>query len=497
MKADKSDSNVFPPDPVIYEINTLVWLRELSVKYRKRITLSNVPGKEYDALSSLRIDAIWLMGVWKRSPAGLEIAKNHEGIMNDLREALPDLEESDIAGSPYCIKDYQVEKEIGGEKGLATARKQLAERHMKLILDFVPNHVAPDHPWTTKFPEYFISINESELINQPDGYYAISGHIYAKARDPFYPPWPDVLQLNLFNEKLRTAMIQTLESVASRCDGIRCDMAMLVMNEIFQKTWAEKAGPVPEKDFWDLVIPAVKSKHPNFIFIAEAYWETEPALISQGFDLCYDKRFYDYLKEGAGKARHHLADMLHYQENLLRFLENHDEPRAAGLFEEQRNMALALASMTLPGAKLIHDGQMEGRTVKVPVFLTRRRNEQDNQTLMKFYALLLKILHYDAVKKGSWSPCPLSGWHDNQSCQNMMAWEWVCDHENLMIVINLSDQPSQARVKSSYPYIPGRTYQLFDVISGELYRRDGEELTEPGLYVVLKGWGAHTLSIEH
>ncbi len=497
MTAVTKNMPVCPENPVIYEINTWIWLNELSKKYSKKITLANIPGNEWDELVRSGFDAIWLMGVWERSPAGLIIAKQHEGIMKDLREALPDLKEEDIAGSPYCIKNYKTDPKIGGDAGLAKARKEMAKRGLRLILDFVPNHVAPDHPWTIAHPEYFIRGTEENMINLPDDYYRAGKNIYTRARDPFYPPWPDVLQLNVFNDGFREAIVQTLISIASKCDGIRCDMAMLVMNEIFTKTWAEKAGKVPKQDFWNLAIPAVKKQFPGFLFIAESYWDTEPALISQGFDFCYDKRYYDFLKEGAEKSALHLSAMTTYQSRLLRFLENHDEPRAASLFTPEKIYALALSFLTLPGARLLHDGQLEGRTVKVPVFLSRRKEEPANEQMRAVYLQLLKILKFEAVCKGKWSLCEVSGWPDNQSCLNLLAWEWLGDTENLLIVINLSDQPAQAHVKSGYTYSTGGTYQLFDVVSGELFRRDGDEMNDPGLYVVLHKWGAHAFHIEH
>ena len=181
---------------------------------------------------------------------------------------------------------------------------------------------------------------------------------------------------------------------------------------------------------------------------------------------------------------------------LLRFLENHDEKRAAGLFPIERHKALALAALTQPGARLFHDGQLEGRTVKVPVFLSRRQNEQENGALKEYYRKLLQILQSEAIRNGKWSACEVSGWSDNQSCLNLLVWEWSGDHENLLFVVNLSDQPAQALVRSSYSYLPGRTYQLFDVISGELFIRDSDEMNDPGLFVGLQAWGAHAFHIE-
>jgi hypothetical protein len=493
----KVKNNPSPGYLKIYEINTAVWLNELRGIYGKKITLANIPAKEYDELAGPGFNTVWLMGVWKRSPAGKAIAMEHPVIMKELKEALPDLKAEDIEGSPYCIREYVVDPQFGGDKGLAVAREELARRGMKLILDFVPNHIAPDHPWTKTHPGYFLQGTEDDMIARPDHWYRSGNHIYAKARDPFYPPWPDVLQLNVFDEGCRDALIKTLNSIASVCDGIRCDMAMLIMNDIFSRTWADRPGAAPHSDFWPHAIAKVKKHYPGFIFIAEAYWDTEKEMISQGFDFCYDKKYYDFLKEGAFKSKQHLENMMPVQGNLLRFLENHDEPRAAGLFEIKRHKALALASTTLPGAKLLHDGQLEGRKVKVPVFLSRRMEEPENRELKKFYIQLLKIQRSEAVNNGKWFTCAVSGWPDNQTCQNLLVWEWLGSQENLLIVINMSDQPAQALVKSNFFYAPGKTYQLFDVISGELFARDSDEMNSPGLFVGLQPWGAHTFLIEY
>jgi uncharacterized protein with von Willebrand factor type A (vWA) domain len=77
----------WPKHPVIYEINTWVWLDDLSRKYHRSITLSTVPPEEWDYLSSFGFDAIWFMGVWERSPLGIGIAMQNEGLLEDFRRA--------------------------------------------------------------------------------------------------------------------------------------------------------------------------------------------------------------------------------------------------------------------------------------------------------------------------------------------------------------------------------------------------------------------------
>src|SRR5512143_620541 len=96
----------WPKHPVIYEINTWVWLNELGDRYGKSVTLGTVPAEEWDSLASIGADAVWFMGVWERSPIGIKVALGNEGLMADFRRALPDLAPGDVVGSPYCVRRY-------------------------------------------------------------------------------------------------------------------------------------------------------------------------------------------------------------------------------------------------------------------------------------------------------------------------------------------------------------------------------------------------------
>ena len=139
-------------DPVIYEINTWPWLDELSRDAGRPVDLGSVPARFWDELAALGIDAVWLMGVWQRSPAGIAIALDNPGLTADFDAALPGWRPADVVGSPYCIRNYLVDEHLGGPDALAVARAELAARGIGLVLDFVPNHVAPDHPWVTDRP---------------------------------------------------------------------------------------------------------------------------------------------------------------------------------------------------------------------------------------------------------------------------------------------------------------------------------------------------------
>jgi hypothetical protein len=478
--------------PILYEINTWVWLDELGRKHGTAITLGSVPDAEWDAVAALGMDAVWLMGVWERSPAGIRIASHNEELMASFHQALPDFTDADNVGSPYCIRRYEVDPHLGGVDGLAVARARLANRGIGLILDFVPNHVAPDHPWVLDHPEYFILGSPADLDAAPKFFTQAGGKVFACGRDPFFPAWPDVLQLNAFAAGLRQAAAATLLDIAGQCDGVRCDMAMLLLNSVFERTWGSRAGALPNTDYWSAIIPAVKARYPNFTFIAEAYWDLEWELQQQGFDFCYDKRLYDRLeKEPADSVRLHLHADMTFQNKLLRFVENHDEPRAAATFPGDRVQAVAMAALTLPGARLLHEGQLEGRRIRLPVFLARRPLETPNERLKEFHFNLLQAVSDAVFKTGEWHLCECNGWPDNPSHRNLVAWCWRLGKDCRIIVVNLSNSPSQGLVRLLWEDMRDQDVSLLDVFTDLHYSRPGNELIALGLFVNLPAWGYH------
>src|SRR2546425_1112473 len=282
----------WPVRPVIHEINTWVWLNDLSRQNKRVITLDTVPLEQWDAIASLGVDAVWLMGVWERSPRGVRIANEDAALQAEFRSALPDYPFADNVGSAYCVRRYVVDEHLGGPAGLTGARQMLAQRGLRLILDFVPNHVARDHPWVFEHPEYFVQGTREDLAQAPGAFFAVGDTVIANGRDPYFSPWQDVAQLNAFSQLLRQAAIETLNSVAEQCDGMRCDMAMLLLNNIFEQTWGGRVGGPPPEEYWREVIPAVRLQHPNVLFMAEDYWGLGGDLQQVRFDSCYCKRVF-------------------------------------------------------------------------------------------------------------------------------------------------------------------------------------------------------------
>lgn len=488
-------------NPIIYEINTWTWLHGLSVKYGRSITLGSVPDEELDRLSNWRFDAIWLMGVWERSPAGRKISQEHPGLQSEYRRALDDYAPEDVVGSPYAVHRYEVDSHLGGADELADLRQRLADRGLKLVLDFVPNHVAVDHPWTQAHPEYFVQATVGDLAAQPDHFFrpadADHDRILANGRDPYFPAWTDTAQLNAFSPALRAQALATLNTIAEQCDAVRCDMAMLVTNRVFAETWGDRVGAPPKTDYWEMIIPKVQDAHPDFLFISEVYWNMEWDLQQQGFDYTYDKVLYDRLRGGSvEQIISHLQADLGYQQHLVRFIENHDEVRAASALAT-RDRAAAVIITTLPGATLLHEGQLSGYRVKLPVQLGRRPLETARPDTLAFYHRLAEEVSNPIYHEGTWELCELGpAWEGSQSYRNLIAYTWRHGDDRRLIVVNYAGSSSRCRVPLPDLDLDGTKWALADVLVDERYERSGTEMAGDGLYVELGPWGTHVFQFE-
>jgi hypothetical protein len=482
----------WPKKPFLYEINTWVWLNSLTDFYKRPITLADIPDPTLNWLSSLHIDAVWLMGIWQRSAAACESARNY---MHEYRPVLPDLTPDDVIGSAYAIGDYRVDDRLGGREGLAHLRARLAERGIRLILDFVPNHVACDHPWALTRPDAMICASAEDAARHPGLFYpATNGDgdpLYvAHGRDPHFPPWIDTAQVNAFSPAYRHLAVETLRDIAAQCDGVRCDMAMLMTNTVFNGTWGQWAGPMPAADFWPEVIAPVKADYPGFLFMAEVYWGMEFTMLQQGFDYTYDKVLYDRVMAGyVSHVRDHLRGPLTWQERQVHFIENHDEPRAASSLGIERSRPAAVLIATLPGATLLHDGQFTGRTIKLPVQIARQPGETPFVALEQFYQTLLKETRAPVYQHGRWQMFAVNSAHDFGVDRHgaLLAYGWRHDHDARLIVVNLTGLWAQGAIDLEDWYdLVNERWCLHEVLRDTYYFYRDEDFRQGGLVVDLE-----------
>jgi hypothetical protein len=439
----------------VLEVPTRAWLYSLG---GDESALDQIPDA---ALTYLRsFDYVWLQGVWQTGPMGLELDRTQPERRATYDRVLPDWTDADVIGSPYAIYDYRVASDLGGEAALKAFRQRLAPT--RLILDFVPNHMARDCPWPESF---FLHEPEETATDSVDETASCSSNtLYDEARatarrltgrDPYFGPWPDTAQLNYRNEAMRQKLVEVLCSIAEQADGVRADMAMMVLHDVFEWMWKDKAAetccPAPPQDeFWSQVMTAVRQRRPDFLFLAEVYWGHEQRLQDLGFDATYDKKLYDLLH-----ARHldHLRAYLQqrpasFHARSVHFVENHDEPRAADHFGDVRvaNAAAAL-SFLLSGIRLEFWGQAEGQLACLDVHLRRAVNDKpaiDVDTQLGFYRRLHTVLSLPILRKGDWS-YDEAGPHQHW---RLITWNWHLDKStalelktptHLHIVANYSD----------------------------------------------------------
>jgi glycosidase len=486
-----------PRYPSLYQINTRVWLTELSQGLGRAATLDDVPEAALEHWAAMGFDWVWLLSVWQTGAAARAVSRSNAEWRREFQKTLPDLREEDIAGSGFAITGYHVHEGMGGDAALARLRERMRRRGLRLMLDFVPNHMAPDHPWVSEHPDYFVMGSENDLARQPQNYFSVmtpaGSCVAAHGRDPYFPGWPDTIQLNYGNPAMQEAMLGELMRIAGQCDGVRCDMAMLALPEVFERTWGIAAQP-----FWPRVIPAVRAHAPEFVFMAEVYWDLEWTLQQQGFNYCYDKRLYDRLREGhARPVREHLFAGLDYQDRLARFLENHDEPRAAATFGFEQHRAAAAITFLSPGLRFFHQGQFEGRRARISPHLVRAPMEAPDAGTAEFYSRLLRFLRLPAVREGAWRLLESRpAWDGNGSCEEVIAFWWERGAgERVLAAVNFAPHASQARLWLPFDARERASLRFEDRLAEVSYAYPGSELAERGLYVALPAWGAHLFEV--
>ncbi len=486
-----------PLYPSLYQINTRVRLTELSQALGRPATLDDLSDAELDCWAEMGFDWIWLLSVWRTGCAGQRVSRGNPDWRREFEETLPDLREEDIAGSGFAITGYTVHPDLGGDAALARFRERLRTRGLRLLLDFVPNHTALDHPWVETHPEYYVPGTWEQLEREPQNYCRLDlpggPRVFAYGRDPYFAGWPDTLQLDYRNPATQEALIGELTRIAGQCDGVRCDMAMLVLPDVFERTWDRRA-PL----FWPGAIQRVRERVPGFCFMAEVYWDLEWTMQQQGFDYAYDKRFYDRLREGhARPVREHLYAERDYQDKLARFLENHDEPRAAATYMPGMHEAAAVITYLSPGLRFFHQGQFEGRKKRISPHLVRAPLEPVDTTLRKFYDDLLAVLRQPTVRDGRWQLLECRpAWDGNWTWDGFICFAWE-GHEGRRVLVAVNYAPTQGQCYVRLPFedLLGCSLRLQDRMSPAVYDRSGGDLLTRGLYLDMPGWAYHVFEV--
>jgi hypothetical protein len=481
----------------LYQVNTRAWLTKLGRDLGRTVTLDDIPDDELDRMAELGFDWIWLLSVWATGAAGQRISRANHEWRQEFEDTLPDLSEGDIAGSGFAITAYTVHPDLGGDVALARLRERLRERNLRLMLDFVPNHTALDHPWVESHPDYYVAGTEVDLAREPRNYRWIKRSrgdvLLAHGRDPYFPGWSDTLQLDYSNSGTQEAMCGELSKIADQCDGVRCDMAMLMLPDVFERTWRRRAPP-----FWPEAIRRIRDRVPGFTFMAEVYWDLEWEMQQQGFDYAYDKRLYDRLREGhARPVREHLCAGLDYQSRLARFMENHDEPRAATAFPPGAHQAAAIVTYFSPGLRFFHQGQLEGHRKRISPHLVRGPQEPGDAELQKFYARLLAVLRDAAFRNGRWQlvEC-VPAWDGNGTSDCYIAALWQSGAgDRRLVVVNYAPNQSQCYLRLPVADLKGECVRLRDMTGTATYDRNGDELVSRGLYLDMPAWGYHVFGV--
>jgi alpha amylase-like protein len=349
---------------------------------------------------------------------------------------------------------------MGGWDGLDAARRALADRGIRLMLDFVPNHTAFDHSWIRHHPERYVTATEDDFHRSPSDFRKVDTihgtTIIACARDPYFPPWTDVAQLNYFNPDTRAAMRATLRTIAEHCDAVRCDMAMLVLNDVFDSTWRRllrDSWPPLARDFW-----------------VEA------------------------TRDAASIVRDVLAAPAPPPQRLARFIENHDEPRSAAHLSRCVPAAAALVA-TAPGLRFFFDGQLEGRRIRAPVQLGRWPDEPVDDAIRQMYTRTLQFARAPLLHDGEWRLLHLTGAGDH-SFNDIVAYRWRLGEALAVVALNFGGSASQAHVWISDDLPRGREFDFVDARDGARYRWSRESLLTTGLYVRLEAGAAHLFNVD-
>ncbi|NOZ57889.1 MAG: DUF3459 domain-containing protein [Calditrichaeota bacterium] len=389
-------------------------------------------------LAELGVNILWLMPI---HPIGV---KGRKGRL----------------GSPYAVKNYfEVHPDLGTKEDLRTLVEQAHDLGIRVILDFVANHVALDYDDGAVQPHWF----------QRDG----AGNAHRRV-----PDWTDVVEWDYGVRQVWEYVAQALEYWVKECDvdGYRCDVA----------------GLVPLK-FWEEVRERLERLKPEIFLLAE--W-SDPRMHLSAFDATYDWSLYDVLvdvRNGLLPASA-VLDVLQHEEKTfprgslrLRFLENHDEKRSADVFGLDTFEPYATLIFTLSGIPLLYNGQEYGDDVRPSLFEAAQILQQPvNPLVPRTYRELIRLRREHPVfREGDFTVLP------NDVPAKIVTFARSSGDEAAVVVLNLNNSTTLVNVELPASLRHGREDWLFHFRKWQalrLFRR--ERLTfelEPYEAVVMLG----------
>ena len=393
------------PRTVLIAKSTLVWLFQLSQKYRREISrLDQIPDEELDMLASRGFTGLWLIGIWERSQAS-RLIKQWTG-------------NPDAAASAYSLNDYDIAGELGGWEALAGLRERCIRRGIRLGSDMVPNHTGIDSRWIIENPDRFLQLpyppfpaynyNCGNLSGRADITVQIEEHYFSRSdaavvfkridnhtgetryiyhgNDGTSMPWNDTAQIDFLNPEAREAVIRTIIGVCKQFSIVRFDAAMTLAKRHIQRLWfpspgtggaiasrAEHAISTEEfnsripNEFWREVVDRCAVEAPNTLLLAEAFWMMEGYFVrTLGMHRVYNSAFMNMLKnEENDKYRATIKNTMEFDPEILKrfvnFMNNPDEDTAVAQFGKgDKYFGICTLLVTMPGLPMFGHGQIEG-----------------------------------------------------------------------------------------------------------------------------------------
>ena len=550
-----SDDVFWMPNVVMMAKSTYVWLDQLSKKYKQNIyRLDHIPDEELDLLHKRGFTALWLIGIWERSPASQKIKQ----IMGN----------PEAVSSAYSLFDYMIAEDLGGEHAYQNLKDRAWQRGIRLASDMVPNHTGIFSKWIIEHPDWFVqndfppfpnySFNGENLSDDDrvsifieDGYWNHSDaavvfkrvdnhtgdtrYIY-HGNDGTSMPWNDTAQLNYLRSEVREAVIQTILHVARKFPIIRFDAAMTLAKKHFQRLWFPQpgsGGDIPSRaeqglsreqfdeifsaEFWREVVDRVAQEVPDTLLLAEAFWMMEGYFVrTLGMHRVYNSAFMNMLKnEENGKYRQSIKNVMEFNPGILKryvnFMNNPDEDTAVAQFgKNDKYFGVCTVMATMPGLPMFGHGQLEGFAEKYGMeyrkayweekedgFLIERHNREIFPILKKRYIFseVENFVLYDFIST------------EGYVNDNVFAYSNGAGDEKALVLYNNKFEEAKGRInystaatKSDYNHL-GIALQLTDEpdyfcifkdqINGLEFIRSNQTIINDGLYVELGAFKYH------